>query len=233
MHEKTSWGNQGAPSGGGASTLLATIGGVDVHQRGDVIYWTGGLQIDADGSPFAYHPKSSRGLDALANAGRPGHWWGLACNGSGFPFVQGKTDPAPGYYVSTTALCDFTKPDSDPRRYVDAQRVPYVVLPSHRPGNACMGDFALAVNLANGLKCAAICGDIGPADQIGEGSIALARALGVPSNPRTGGCGRDILIILFPGSRTLPAWPHTLSEINARVAGLVTLHHLNLPNLPV
>ena len=237
-----SWGGTpGAPSGGGAPTLLATLGGVAVHRLADVIYWQGGLQIDADGSPHAYHPVSAKGLDRLANAGHPGDWWGLACNGSGFPFVQGKSAPAPGYYVSTTALADPGKFASDPRRYVDSETIPFLVLPCAQSqifnpgglnGAARLGDFAVVVNLANGKKAGAIVADVGPSAQIGEGSIALAQALGVPSDPRTGGCAGNLLFAVFTGSATAPAWPHTLSEINARVAGLVTQHHLNLPNLP-
>lgn len=244
MTDKLSWGNPDAPSkGGGASShLVATIDGVQIHQRGDVVYWTSGLQIDADGSPRAYHPQSGLGLDRLSNAGRPGHWYGiLTDNGrpDGEPVIQGPRDPAPGYYISTTALRDVDYSNwSDPHQFVDSERVPFIVLPN-RPGvfgmgtgtHIPMGDFAVVVNLSNGKKCAAICADLGPADEIGEGSIALAQALGVDEDARTGGCADNILFVLFAGSRTTPAWPHTLTEINARVAGLVTQNHLNLPNL--
>ena len=233
-------------SGGGASTLLTTIGGVDVRQHGSVISWTSGLAIDADGSPRAYHPTSAWGLDALANAGKPGNWWGILTeNGKpdGEPVIQGKYDPAPGFYVSTTSLCDTTNRDlnwSSPRKFVDSETIPYVVLPSSlpfrlpttAPAALKVGDFAVVVNLANGKRCAAICADIGPADQIGEGSIALAQALGVNADARKGGCDDNILFCLFAGSRTAPAWPHTFADINARVAGLITQNHINLPNLP-
>src|SRR5258708_1149439 len=69
------------------------------------------LMIDADGSPFAYAPADSGlpALDYLGNAGHPGRWYGIACDKKGVPYVQTVGDPAPGYYVSTTALMDISK----------------------------------------------------------------------------------------------------------------------------
>jgi len=240
-----SLGNQDAPSGDGASILLATIGGVQVRRNGDVISYTSGLQIDADGSPRAYHPTSAWGLDRLANAGHPGNWWGiLTDNGKpdGQPLIQGEYDPAPGFYISTTSLCDSTTRDyrwNDPRKWVNSETIPFIALPprpqilgDNASGAARLGDFAVVVNLANGRKAAAIVADVGPSDQIGEGSIALATALGVNADARTGGASGNILTLVFAGSRLTPAWPHSLSDINAQVLALVSAHHLNLPNLP-
>ncbi|MGV3531106.1 MAG: hypothetical protein ACO1QR_01960, partial [Chthoniobacteraceae bacterium] len=116
------------------SGVIATIGGVQVRSHGAYLAWISGLAVDADGSPRAYHPESRKGLDALANAGNPGNWWGVACDARGVPFVQGADDPAPGYYVSTTALCDTRFPASSCRRYVDAETIPYIVLPKGMPG---------------------------------------------------------------------------------------------------
>lgn len=218
--------------GGGASTLLATIGRVQVRKSGGVIFWESGLAIDADGSPQAYHPNSALGLDRLSNAGRFGNWWGLATNSgkpSGQPLVQRRCDPAPGFYISTTALQDYSRAVNDPRRYVNASEVPFVVLPPGLRGELRIGDFALVINKTNGRRVGAIAADIGPADEIGEGSIALADALGIPSDPRTGGATGGIMTFVFADSRTTPAWPHTLTEINARVAGLVTQNQADLP----
>lgn len=231
------------PSTPGGDKKVATIGGVDVFVNGDIVHWTGGLAIDADGSPRAYNPDSERGLDNLANAGRPGdathpgNWWGILCDQRGNPVVQGAADPAPGFYISMTALSDESRVWNDPRRFVDSETIPFLVIPGHflgfmSKGGVCrVGDLAVCVNLANGNKVPCIVGDIGPADQLGEGSIALAAALGIPSSPRNGGCAGDILTIVFSGSRTWPAWPRSLVDINASVAALVTQHGLNLPNL--
>src|SRR5262249_26952383 len=72
-------------------------------------FYTAGLAIDADGAFRAYNPHDVLGLDSLAHAGHPGNWWALVTdNGrpSGHPVVQGNSDPAPGFYVSATALYD-------------------------------------------------------------------------------------------------------------------------------
>ena len=47
----------------------------------------------------------------------------------------------------------------------------------------------------------AIFADVGPHGKIGEGSIALARALGLDDNPRRGGTGNPgIAYLVFPRS---------------------------------
>jgi len=71
--------------------------------------------------------------------------------------------------VSTTALEDKTKGVRDPRRAVsddDEATKPMVV--------------------------EAIYADIGPKNHLGEGSIALAEALGIPSDPKRGGTSRGV-----------------------------------------
>lgn len=202
--------------------LLARIGTVEVRAHGPCLAWVSGLAVDADGAPRAYHPQSRKGLDALANAGGPGHWWGVACDAQGIPFLQGAGDPAPGYYVSTTALQDGRFPVHSCRRYVDAETIPYIVLPRGMPGTARLGDFALVMNLATGARCGAIWADIGPHGKLGEGSIALARALGIDASPRTGGCRAGILTVLFPGSGVRQ--PQPPERIEARALELLVQH---------
>jgi hypothetical protein len=164
-------------------------------------FYESGMTIDADGAPNAYHPENV-GLDDLANAGTPGRWEGLAKDPDGEPYVQGPNDPFPGYYVSATALMDRTKAVSDPGRYVDASKIPFVVLPGGmaRQLGARPGDFAAVFNPRNGKSSFAIFGDVGPFDRIGEGSVALAENLGVRSDARNGGARRGILYLVFPGS---------------------------------
>lgn len=177
-------------------------------------FFVAGMAIDADGAYRAYHPAPGKGLDHLGNAGKPGNWWALVTDTgkpSGEPIVQGSADPAPGYYVSATALEDTSKSRTDPRRYVDSQTIPYVVLPAHGNFNARRGDLAAAFRMDTGECCGAVYADVGPRAKIGEGSMALADALGVPSNPRSGGTDSGIGYIVFPGSRV--SWPLTADEI--------------------
>jgi hypothetical protein len=177
-------------------------------------FYEAGMTIDADGAPNAYHPDNI-GLDDLANAGSPGNWQGLAKDADGEPFVQGPNDPFPGYYVSATALADRTKPVNDPTRYVDASKIPFIVLPGGmaRQIGTRPGDFAFVFNQRNGKSSYAIFGDVGPSERIGEGSMALAENLGIRSDARNGGARRGILFLVFPGSGN--GRPRPIEEITS------------------
>lgn len=181
-------------------------------------FYKSGLAIDADGAFRAYHPNDRAGLDSLAHAGHRGNWWALVTdNGktSGRPVLQGKSDPAPGYYVSTTALYDPDNPNvRDPHRYVDAAKIPYVVLHPKVLNHARLGDFATIVNFQNGKISAAIVADeSAPNLPVGEGSIALAQELGIDSNPRYGGQKEAVAYLIYPGSGN--GKPRPLEEIVA------------------
>ncbi|MDZ7956156.1 glycoside hydrolase family 75 protein [Nostoc sp. DedQUE09] len=182
-------------------------------------FYEAGMSINADGAPNAYHP-ADKGIDFLANAGSPGNWWALAVDKNGNPFIQGSTDPFPGYYISTTALFDSEFVNQDPRRYVDSAKIPYIVLPGNgdfrKATGVKLGDFAVVYNTNNEKLAFAIYADVGPKNQIGEGSIALSQALGndplVRSRVRQG-IPKDIVYIVFPGSGNGKA--RTISEIEA------------------
>ena len=181
-------------------------------------FYKSGLAIDADGAPRAYHPNDRLGLDLLAHAGHRGNWWALVTDNekkSGTPVVQGPADPAPGYYVSTTALYERANPNPrDPHRYVDAANIPYVVLHPKALRYAQLGDFATVVNLHNGKISAAIVADeSAPNLPVGEGSIALANVLGIDSSPRHGGQDGDVVYVIYPGSGNRR--PRKLEEILA------------------
>src|SRR5580704_8028669 len=181
-------------------------------------YYKSGLAIDADGAARAYHPNDRRGLDSLAHAGHRGNWWALVTDNektSGTPVVQGAADPAPGFYVSTTALYDRGNPNPrDPHRYVDAASIPYVVLHPKALRYARLGDFATVVNVQNGRISGAIVADeSAPNLPVGEGSIALGRALGINSSPRHGGQDGNVVYVIYPGSGN--GRPRKLEEILA------------------
>lgn len=186
---------------------LFTTHGVVVWSTSGVqgFFYESGLAIDADGAYRAYHPWDWLGLDSLSHAGRPGNWWALVTdNGepNGRPVVQGKLDPAPGYYVSTTALYDAGNHNlRDPHRYVDALKIPFVVLHPKALEYARLGDFATVVNLRNGKTSSALVADISAPDlPVGEGSMALAEALDIDSSPRQGGTDGGILYLIYSGS---------------------------------
>ncbi len=186
---------------------------------GGAYCWRSGLSVDADGSPRAYAPDNGglHGLDHLRNAGRPGRWYGVATNDSGIPIIQGEHDPAPGFLVSTTALVDRMRAQYDPRRYVDSEVIPYIVVPPELISRGVhLGDVGLAAY--GDRSCAAVIADVGPSRAYGEGSIALATALGIPADPRHGGAARGVSYICWPGSHGTPPWPRDMAAVAAEVA---------------
>src|SRR5260370_33385620 len=100
------------------------------------------------------------------------------------------------------SLLDASNPNErDPRRFIDAANIPYVVLPTVGFKHAKLGDLATVVNLRNGKVAGAIVADeSAPELKMGEGSIALANARGIDSNPRTGGIEHGIAYVVYPGS---------------------------------
>ena len=112
-----------------------------------------------------------------------------------------------------TSLFDASISDErNPRRFVDAASIPYVVLPPEGFKHAKLGDFATVVNLRSGKVAGAIVADeSAPELPMGEGSIALANALGIDSNPRSGGVEKGVAYVIYPGSGN--GKPRTLDDI--------------------
>jgi hypothetical protein len=195
---------------------------MQVDDKPGTLYWSCPLAVDADGHPQAYHPSGSPpGLDYLGNAGRPGNWWGISCDSKGKPYVQTSDHPAPGFYVSTTALEDNTIASHNPARYVHSGEVPFIVLPSKPKfdSNQQLGDLAMCLNTQTGKSSWAIYADIGPANAIGEGSMALASALGLSDSPKSGGTSREIIVMVYwPGSKI--GWPRSAEELSKKASEL-------------
>ena len=189
-------------------TLIGHVGKTDILGIGLGIAYESGMRIDPDGAPHAYHPDGESGLAPLGDAGHPGNWFSLVTDigrVTGNPVIQTANDPAPGFYVSFTELQDPSRDRKDPLRYVNSETVNYVVIPGRldaKVGNQRieLGDLAVVIRPQTGAHASAIVADIGPPNHIGEGSIALANALGIPSNVRTGGVAEGIVYIVFPGS---------------------------------
>jgi hypothetical protein len=194
--------------------FLKRIGYSNINTLEDddsAFFYEAGMMIDADGGYHAYHPDNKSGLDYLGNAGRPGNWWALVTD-NGDPVIQTDADPAPGFYISTTTLEDPNCDRKDPRRYVNAEAVNFIVLPGRLGLGAKLGDFAVVIRPNTGAYDYAVYADVGPASKIGEGSIALAAALGIPSSAKSGGVGHGIVYIVFPASAQ--SWPLSQPEID-------------------
>jgi len=74
------------------------------------------------------------------------------------------------------------------------------------------------VNLKNGKIAYVIAADEGPPNKLGEGSVALAKALGVNASAKSGGTSSSIAYCFFPGSGKRR--PQTLAEINKTASAL-------------
>lgn len=168
------------------------------------------MEIDLDGAPNAYHPPvpghphgngKGLGLEDLRNAsknmedGPNAKWIGIVTDDAGTPVIQ-KDGPFAGFYVSMTSLEDTRFERTDPRRYVDATKIPYVVLnPILKQAGIALGDLAVVVLNPKDPKVAyGIVADIGPRLGLGECSKALANSLGIAGGIE----GADIIYIFFP-----------------------------------
>lgn len=189
------------------------------------------LNVDADGAPNAYHPKDI-GIDYLANAGYPNSsWWSSVLvadpRDATRAYVQGEGAFA-GYFISKTSLQDKSKASTDPSRYVDATKIPYLVFPGkflRKKGSGRLGDIGVALNLSNGKSSPFVVADIGPSSaSLGEISIALAENLGGQRvNPKNGAGaphGR-ILYVVFPHSSKQYPWPLKLEDLQKHAQQLL------------
>jgi hypothetical protein len=184
--------------------ILATVKGQPILQEEDgSITFYGEACVDADGSPRAYHPYG-QGLDYLENAGHAGNWWGIVTDQLGYPVLQGEKDPAPGFYISTTSLQNKQFRRTDPRRYIDSEQVPFIVVPgpvARAAKGIVLGYKAEVLNPNTGKKISAVVADLGPASHLGEISISAASQLGINPDPKTGGSSsKDFRYIFWPGT---------------------------------
>jgi hypothetical protein len=143
------------------------------------------MDVDVDGAPNAYGPTGMQALDVLLNA----HYLnradkeivGYLIDDHGRPVLQGAKDPFPGYYISQTAFTDIeNQNERDPRRYVDARNINYVVRGDvARRRGVRVGDFVSVYSKRTRRGVFAIVGDTG--NPMGdEGSLHLVQDLGYP-----------------------------------------------------
>ncbi len=182
---------------------------------GNAVLFRAGMYVDADGAPNAYGPHN-RGLDYIANAKNGGKLSSVALRADGTPVIQ-RHGHFKGFYVSTTSLRSAAGSPIAPATYVDARKIPYFVLPPEFMGQfgIALGDLAMVTNLKTGKSSFAIFADVGPHGKIGEGSIALAHALGLNDNPRHGGTvNPSIAYLVFPKSGLGQGKLRTARDIN-------------------
>lgn len=197
------------------------------------------MMVNTDGAPDSYHPDDI-GITHLCNGvsvGRECTWkancmpdfrkaraegfrgatkicfFGMVADAQGVPVVQGPNDPAPGFYVSTTAFRQPGEATNRQQAYLNSNEIAFIVIPrrwqQQKFQGVGLGDFAAVLRKSNDSLTFAIVGDLGPNNKIGEGSVELHEALGNdPFQMRFGKRrafrgigGRDVVYLIFPGSR--------------------------------
>jgi hypothetical protein len=187
-----------------------------VQKIAGAVLFHAGLYVDADGAPNAYGPNN-KGLDFTANAKNGGRFTSVVLGPDGQPMLQ-RSGRFKGFYISTTSLRNAAGSAQATETYLNAAKVPYFVLPPEfiDQFGVTLGDLALVTNTANGRSAFAIFADVGPRGKIGEGSIDLAHALGLDSNPRNGGTSKpNIAYLVFPGSGLGPGKLRTAKQVSA------------------
>ncbi len=143
------------------------------------------MDVDVDGAPNAYGPPGRKALDTLMSAhylrGKDQPIVGYLLDSKQRPVVQGPNDPFPGYYISQTEFTDVTNNNErDPRKYVDARNIDYVVRGDYaKKRGVKVGDFVAVYSRRTHKAAFAIVGDTGnPTGD--EGSLHLLQELGYP-----------------------------------------------------
>ena len=186
------------------------------------------LHVDVDGAANAYGPNESKALDFEKHAHVGSKLSGkvvgyLTEKDHRTPVKQGPNDPYPGYYISTTAFYDRSVDNEhDPRRYVDAAKINYLVLGNFGIRNHVkLGDFAAVYSSRTKKSVFAIVGDEGNPSGC-EGSLALVQALGYPIKDGKEDSVDDpeITIRYFPGSNPKHIFFDTQAKLDAAARAL-------------
>ncbi|WP_046727743.1 glycoside hydrolase family 75 protein [Streptomyces humi] len=142
----------------------------------------------------------------------------IDCDGRVTAHCNRAADPA---FSAATA---FQQSDG---RHLDAEKLPYVVVPgsSRRWNHRAYGvrGGAVAAVIYKGRVQYAVVGDTGPRDIIGEASYATAKGLDVNPDPRVGGVASGVTYIVFRDSAIRPIEDRETAEAEGeRLAALFT-----------
>ncbi|SDM91410.1 glycoside hydrolase family 75 protein [Allokutzneria albata] len=144
------------------------------------------------------HDAGGTGKTAVCKTKGAVHWkadFDVDCDGQKTPKCNKSTDPS---WQNATAW-----PQSNGKP-LNAEKLPFVVVPGISSKwnykNSGIGGGTVAAVVYKDKVAYAVVGDVGPKAIIGEGSYALAKALGINPDPKTGGIGGSVVdYILFPG----------------------------------
>lgn len=190
-----------------AAADLTPLAGPDADQLRDAVT---GCHNQLSNGLYSQDAGGSRTIPVCESAGGAVHWkadFDVDCDGQRTTECNESTDPS---FLNETA---FPESDGDP---LNSAVLPHVVVPlpssvwDYRSAGIAGGTVAAAVYQDRVVY--AVVGDLGPASIIGEGSYALAEALGIDPDPASGGIGgRVVDFILFPGVKASPIENHSVA----------------------
>jgi hypothetical protein len=198
-------------------TLLKTIQGVEVWQDDDKrVHYVADMSVDVDGARTSYRldNKKPPALDDIhASAGYPdGSWENVLVPDPvdrSKPFVDSL-----GFCVSMTSYWWEGFGKTDRRRWVDAEAVPYMVLPGSIR-NLCegvvLGCRARVIRTTDGLTCEGVYAD-SSGSNIGELSVCAAKVYGDQWNANN---GDEAKIYLYE------FWPDQPAIVNGKLYRLI------------
>jgi hypothetical protein len=188
---------------------------------------TNRMDVDVDGASDAYGPPGKQTLDILLDA----HYLnradkeivGYLIDEHGHPILQGPNDPFPGYYISQTAFTDLENHNErDPRRYIDARNINYVVRGDlARRRGVRVGDLVSVYSKSTRKSVFAIVGDTGnPTGD--EGSLHLLQNLGYPFHDGKSDSVEkpEIVIRFYPNSNPKHQFFFTQTELDEAASKL-------------
>lgn len=225
--DTTGTGGAGGQSGGttGASTTTASMTSSSVSGSASVTTTTGSMSTGAStstgmsgpptpaqllaltttcdvasASKYATDEGEANTVDVCALSGA--FFWksdfDVDCDGKMSAQCNANTDPS--YYPATSA----EDSQGDP---LDAASLPFIVIPlasakfDYDAENIHLG--AVAAVIYQDKLVYAVFGDQGPNGIIGEGSYALAQALGIDPDPAIGGSDGPVTFIVFTGTNAV------------------------------
>jgi len=169
------------PTNGKAYALDDTAGDPDTGKTAEMcklvgaVYWVADQDVDCDGKKSSVCPGTPPNQDCCW---QPQTSFGVNADGS-------------------------LAPNGDSTNSFSSAVDQYVVIPQDNTAGISPGTV-VAVVYGNKVTFA-VFADTGPTTIIGEGSVALANALGYPSSPANGGVeGNTVTYIAFTGSGTVP-----------------------------
>jgi hypothetical protein len=156
------------------------------------------------------------------------HWFAIAMRpsqaGKYRPCIQQSGSFAGFFVAQTSRAADPSRDVCDPARWISSTEIPYVTLPGDRLRGAGVapGDLALVHRRQGTVDhlIVAVAGDTGNRDELGEGSVALHRALGnEPRGTLPGNISDGVTTFLFPKRRVPP--PITAARLEGEKDALV------------